>query len=133
MCRPAGNGTGVGTGDGAGVAAAPQAATIGRFRDLGLERMPGTGHLAAVVPGAGSYRTIRRFIDTEARFVWLADPVGSTPAPRGALGFDYDGARFTHVGSRVSFEVLAASFGLAAVLWFAAVHRYHQERLAISG
>jgi hypothetical protein len=55
---------------------------------------------------------IRRFIDPEARFIWLADPAGSTPAPRGALGFDYDGARFTHVGSRVSFEVLAASFGL---------------------
>jgi hypothetical protein len=57
---------------------------------------------------------IRRFIDPEARFVWLADPAGSTPAPRGALGFDYDGARFTHIGSRVSFEVLAASFGLDA-------------------
>ena len=57
---------------------------------------------------------IRRFIDPEARFVWLDDPAGSTPAPRGALGFDYDGARFTHVGSRVSFEVLAASFGLDA-------------------
>jgi len=57
---------------------------------------------------------IRRFIDPEARFIWLADPAGSTPAPRGALGFDYDGARFTHVGSRVSFEVLAASFGLDA-------------------
>jgi len=57
---------------------------------------------------------IRRFIDTEARFVWLADPAGSTPAPRGALGFDYDGARFTHIGARVSFEVLAASFGLDA-------------------
>lgn len=57
---------------------------------------------------------IRRFIDPEARFVWLADPAGATPAPRGALGFDYDGARFTHVGSRVSFEVLAASFGLDA-------------------
>lgn len=55
---------------------------------------------------------IRRFIDPEARFVWLADPAGATPAPRGALGFDYDGARFTHIGSRVSFEVLAASFGL---------------------
>jgi hypothetical protein len=57
---------------------------------------------------------IRRFIDPEARFLWLADPAGSTPAPRGALGFDYDGARFTHVGARVSFEVLAASFGLDA-------------------
>jgi hypothetical protein len=57
---------------------------------------------------------IRRFIDPEARFLWLADPAASTPAPRGALGFDYDGARFTHVGARVSFEVLAASFGLDA-------------------
>ncbi|MBN6149773.1 ABC transporter permease [Xanthomonas sp. AmX2] len=28
---------------------------------------------------------------------------------------------------------LAAGFGLAALLWFAAVRRYHQERLAISG
>ncbi|MBX3602069.1 MAG: chromate resistance protein [Rubrivivax sp.] len=57
---------------------------------------------------------IRRFIDPEARFLWLADPAGATPAPRGAIGFDFDGARFTHVGSRVSFEVLAASFGLDA-------------------
>lgn len=55
---------------------------------------------------------IRRFIDPDARFVWLTDPAGSTPAPRGAIGFDYDGARFTHVGSRVTFEVMAASFGL---------------------
>lgn len=57
---------------------------------------------------------IRRFIDPEARLVWLTDPAGATPAPRGALGFDYDGARFTHVGARVSFEVLATSFGLDA-------------------
>jgi len=57
---------------------------------------------------------IRRFIDPQARFVWLADPAGTTPAPRGALGFDFDGARFTHVGSRVSFEVLIAAFGLDA-------------------
>jgi sodium transport system permease protein len=28
---------------------------------------------------------------------------------------------------------LAAGFGLAVVLWYAAVRRYHQERLAIAG
>ena len=55
---------------------------------------------------------IGRFIDREARFLWLADPAATTPAPRGALGFDYDGARFTHVGARVTYEVLLASFGL---------------------
>ena len=54
---------------------------------------------------------IRRFIDPEARFVWLADPVR---LPRGALGFDFDGARFSHLGTRVTFEVLMASFGLDA-------------------
>jgi hypothetical protein len=54
---------------------------------------------------------IRRFVDPAAEFVWLADPAR---APRGVLGFDYDGARFTHVGARVSFEVIAASFGLDA-------------------
>ena len=52
---------------------------------------------------------IRRFIDPQARFVWLGDPV--RPA-RGVIGFDFDGARFTHVGNRVTFEVLMASFGL---------------------
>lgn len=52
---------------------------------------------------------IRRFIDRKAKFVWLAKP---NKAPKGALGFDFDGAAFTHVGGRVSFEVLLASFGL---------------------
>jgi len=52
---------------------------------------------------------IRRFIDPEASFVWLDAPVR---APRGVIGFDFDGARFTHVGARVTFEVLMASFGL---------------------
>jgi hypothetical protein len=54
---------------------------------------------------------IRRFIDVQARFVWLADPAR---APSGVLGFDYDGARFSHVGPYVSFEVLMRSFGLDA-------------------
>jgi len=52
---------------------------------------------------------IRRFIDREARFQWLAKP---SDCPRKALGFDFDGASFSHVGERVTFEVLLASFGL---------------------
>ena len=32
--------------------------------------------------------------------------------PKSALGFDFDGATFTHVGDRVSFETLMAAFGL---------------------
>lgn len=52
---------------------------------------------------------IRRFIDPAARFQWLAKPAD---CPRKALGFDFDGAAFTHVGDRVTFETLLASFGL---------------------
>ncbi len=52
---------------------------------------------------------IRRFIDREARFQWLARP---SDCPKRALGFDFDGATFTHVGDRVTFETLMASFGL---------------------
>jgi hypothetical protein len=52
---------------------------------------------------------IRRFIDRKAIFLWLDSP---RKCPKSALGFDFDGAAFTHVGGRVSFEVLAASFGL---------------------
>ena len=52
---------------------------------------------------------IRRFIDQKARFLWLDSPAH---CPAHALGFDFDGATFTHVGDRVSFEVLLASFGL---------------------
>ena len=53
---------------------------------------------------------IRRFIDPRGALRLAGRP--AERAPRGALGFDYDGARFTHVGARVSFEVMAASFGL---------------------
>jgi hypothetical protein len=52
---------------------------------------------------------IRRFIDKKAKFLWLDNP---KKCPKTALGFDFNGAAFTHVGSRVTFEVLAASFGL---------------------
>lgn len=66
---------------------------------------------------------IRRFIDPEARFVWFDRP---SARPRGAVGFDFDGAQFTHVGNRVTFEVLVAAFGLesdpAIAALAAAVH-----------
>ena len=52
---------------------------------------------------------IRRHIDPDARFKWLAKP---SDCPKSALGFDFDGATFTHVGDRVTFETLLASFGL---------------------
>ena len=52
---------------------------------------------------------IRRFIDRDARFRWLAKP---SDCPKSALGFDFDGAAFTHVGDRVTFETLMASFAL---------------------
>ncbi|OGA69834.1 MAG: hypothetical protein A3G83_16690 [Betaproteobacteria bacterium RIFCSPLOWO2_12_FULL_68_20] len=52
---------------------------------------------------------IKRFIDREARFAWFGRP---SERPKGAVGFDFDGAEFTHVKSRVTFEILAASFGL---------------------
>ncbi len=54
---------------------------------------------------------IRRYIDPQARLLWLATPAD---CPDDALGFDFDGARFTHVGHRVSFEVLLASFEIKA-------------------
>ena len=52
---------------------------------------------------------IRRFIDPEAKLVWLKRIQGK---PKRALGFDFDGAEFSHVDSKVTFEVLVTSFGL---------------------
>jgi hypothetical protein len=53
---------------------------------------------------------IKRFIDKNARFVWIDRP---RDCPKRAIGFDFDGADFTHAGHRVTYEVLLASFGLA--------------------
>jgi hypothetical protein len=52
---------------------------------------------------------IKRHLDPEASFVWLDKP---TNLPKNAVGFDFDGAPFTHVENRVTFEVMLKSFGL---------------------
>lgn len=52
---------------------------------------------------------IKRHIDRQARFVWLRKPAD---CPRDALGFDFDGAAFSHTQRGVTFETLLASFGL---------------------
>lgn len=60
---------------------------------------------------------IRRFIDRKAKLLWLDDP---RDCPSDALGFDFDGAAFSHLAAtpttpeRVTFEVLTISFGLDA-------------------
>lgn len=52
---------------------------------------------------------IRRFIDPKAKFLWLKRV---KDCPKSAVGFDFDGAEFTHVDSKVTFEVLLSSFSL---------------------
>jgi hypothetical protein len=52
---------------------------------------------------------IKRFVDSDARFIWIERP---GDCPRRAIGFDFDGAPFTHEEGRVTYEVLLASFGL---------------------
>jgi hypothetical protein len=52
---------------------------------------------------------IRRFIDKGAKVLWIEKPADRPPD---AVGFDFDGAKFTHAGGRVTFEVLLSSFGI---------------------
>jgi hypothetical protein len=53
---------------------------------------------------------IQKFIDQNPTFVWLNN---INDCPPEAIGFDFDGATFTHVNEFVSFEVLLHSFNLA--------------------
>ncbi len=52
---------------------------------------------------------IRRCIDRKAKFAWIESPAA---CPRDAVGFDFDGATFSHVRGLVTFEVLSTSFEL---------------------
>jgi hypothetical protein len=53
---------------------------------------------------------IRRFIDSEAKLVWLDK---GTAGAEGTLSFGYEGARFANSEARVTFEQMLDYFGLA--------------------
>ena len=53
---------------------------------------------------------VLRFVDPSAGFVWIDCP---RKCPKSAVGFDFDGATFTHADGKVTFEVVAQTFGLA--------------------
>ncbi|HEY0217787.1 MAG TPA: gamma-glutamyltransferase [Cellulomonas sp.] len=65
-----------------GQGTAPAGATIAAYTDLGLDAVPGTGHLAAVVPGA-----FGAWLDLLARYGTL--PLADVLAP--AIGYARDG------------------------------------------
>jgi hypothetical protein len=101
-------------------AAVAQAQSPGEPRSLAhdavprLDRAAYRGRLWATrrrpwVDRLASAWLIRRFIDPEARFIWLKSPAD---CPKKAVGFDFDGAAFSHVGVRVTFETLLAAFDL---------------------
>ncbi|QKS30708.1 MAG: chromate resistance protein [Candidatus Accumulibacter similis] len=52
---------------------------------------------------------VHRFVDKAPKFIWLDGP---KKCPARAVGYDFDGARFSHVGDKVTFEVVAATFSL---------------------
>lgn len=88
-----------------------------RFRDGTIERLNVLDYQNRLwatrarpwVDRLASAWLIKRFIDPKARILWLES---SADCPPDALGFDFDDATFSHIGNRVTFEVLAASFGL---------------------
>jgi hypothetical protein len=87
-------------------------ATAGRIQRLEPARHQGRIWATRARPWAdrlASAWLIKRFIDPAAKWLWLDNP---KDCPKRAVGFDFDGAQFTHVGARVTFEVLLASFGL---------------------
>jgi hypothetical protein len=87
-------------------------ATAGRSRRLDSDKYQGRTWATRARPWAdrlASAWLIKRFIDPRAKLLWLKSP---RDCPKRAVGFDFDGAEFTHVGAKVTFEVLLSSFGL---------------------
>lgn len=115
-------------GEAKGQAAAALAGLKQRYREAYAGGEPRTSQRRLRSRSAGRYRArtwttranlwvdrlasawlVKRFIDRDARFAWFERP---SQRPKGAIGFDFDGAEFTHVRNRVTFEVLMESFGL---------------------
>ena len=70
---------------------------------------------------------IRRFIDSEAAFVFVDDPV---EVPSGATAFDMRGVELSHHGDDCSFETILRRYNLDdAVLWDVA-RMVHEADLA---
>ena len=72
--------------------------------------------MPAFLRGAATSVAVDQSLDGRAaripcrrRFTWLGDP---RKCPKSALGYDFDGATFTHVGDKVTFEVVAEAFAL---------------------
>ena len=87
-------------------------ATAGKIRRLDRAKYQGRTWATRARPWAdrlASAWLIKRFIDPRAKLLWLKN---SKDCPKRAVGYDFDGAEFTHVGTRVTFEVLLASFGM---------------------
>lgn len=87
----------------------PQAAPILRRKRADFRRRLWATRRRPRVDRLASAWLILRYIDPDASFHWLAAP---GDCPTNAVGFDFDGAEFTHVAERVTFETLLASFGL---------------------
>ncbi len=87
----------------------PSKRNLRQFKGIRYQKRLWATRKAPWVDRLASAWLIKRFIDRDARFVWIARP---SERPKKAVGFDFDGAEFTHVKNRVTFEVLLASFGL---------------------
>ncbi len=87
-------------------------AIAGQIRRLDRAKYQGRTWATRARPWAdrlASAWLIKRFIDPRAKLLWLKT---TKDCPKRAVGYDFDGAEFTHVGAKVTFEVLLASFGL---------------------
>jgi hypothetical protein len=83
------------------------------IKQQGIERFLGKTWATRKRPWIDRLATawlVLRFIDDSARFVWIEN---ASKCPKRTVGFDFDGATFTHADGKVTFEVVAHTFGLA--------------------